>query len=133
MGLNGAVDSGRATVAGKGFDHIVIAHSDLPFARDLAGVASVGHDHDRPRPGSRWHQRARAAGRLVRCTRATGPTRSAPTSRRAGDLERPPFRVEVRRDPYLAARRRHARRSAPSRMLHEELPPWLQTILASRP
>ncbi len=42
MGLNGAVDSGHATVAGKGFDHIVIAHSDLPFARDLAGVARPG-------------------------------------------------------------------------------------------
>ena len=32
MGLNGAVDHGRATIAGKGFDHVIIAHSDLPLA-----------------------------------------------------------------------------------------------------
>ena len=35
LGLNGAVDAGRATIAGKGFDHLVIAHSDLPLATDL--------------------------------------------------------------------------------------------------
>ena len=33
LGLNGAVDAGRATVAGKGFDHLVIVHSDIPLAR----------------------------------------------------------------------------------------------------
>lgn len=39
LGLNGAVDSGRATIAGKGFDHLVIAHSDLPLAHDLGRLA----------------------------------------------------------------------------------------------
>jgi 2-phospho-L-lactate guanylyltransferase len=42
LGLNGAVDSGRATIAGKGFDHLVIAHSDLPLAHDLGRVATPG-------------------------------------------------------------------------------------------
>src|SRR4051794_8245760 len=40
LGLNGAVDTGRATVAGKGFDHVIIAHSDLPLARDLSVLAT---------------------------------------------------------------------------------------------
>lgn len=35
LGLNGAVDAGRVTLAGKGFDHLVVAHSDLPLATDL--------------------------------------------------------------------------------------------------
>ncbi len=40
LGLNGAVDAGRATIAGKGFDHVVIAHSDLPLAEDLSALAA---------------------------------------------------------------------------------------------
>jgi 2-phospho-L-lactate guanylyltransferase len=39
LGLNGAVDAGRSTIAGKGFDHLVIAHSDLPLAHALADLA----------------------------------------------------------------------------------------------
>jgi 2-phospho-L-lactate/phosphoenolpyruvate guanylyltransferase len=39
LGLNGAVDAGRATIAGKGFDHLVIAHSDLPLAHALDRLA----------------------------------------------------------------------------------------------
>lgn len=39
LGLNGAVDHGVATIAGKGFDHVVIAHGDLPLADDLAALA----------------------------------------------------------------------------------------------
>lgn len=42
LGLNGAVDHGVATVAGKGFDHVVIAHGDLPLATDLASVSRPG-------------------------------------------------------------------------------------------
>lgn len=42
LGLNGAVDDGRATVAGKGFDHVVIAHSDLPLAHHLDRLATPG-------------------------------------------------------------------------------------------
>ena len=43
LGLNGAVDAGRATIAGKGFDHLVIAHSDLPLARDLPALVTDAH------------------------------------------------------------------------------------------
>lgn len=39
LGLNGAIDHGVATIAGKGFDHVVIAHGDLPLASDLGSLA----------------------------------------------------------------------------------------------
>jgi len=39
LGLNGAVDHGVSTIAGKGFDHVVIAHGDLPLADELAALA----------------------------------------------------------------------------------------------
>jgi 2-phospho-L-lactate guanylyltransferase len=39
LGLNGAVDHGVATIAGKGFDHVVIAHGDLPLAAQLGRLA----------------------------------------------------------------------------------------------
>ena len=42
LGLNGAVDAGRATIAGKGFDHVVVAHSDLPLAHDLRRSSAAG-------------------------------------------------------------------------------------------
>lgn len=32
LGLNGAIDHGVTTVAGKGVDHVVVTHSDLPLA-----------------------------------------------------------------------------------------------------
>jgi 2-phospho-L-lactate/phosphoenolpyruvate guanylyltransferase len=43
LGLNGAIDHGVATIAGKGFDHVVIAHGDLPLPRSLPAVPQVGH------------------------------------------------------------------------------------------
>ena len=36
LGLNGAVDHASAVVAGKGFDHVVVAHGDLPLATSFA-------------------------------------------------------------------------------------------------
>lgn len=42
LGLNGAVDHGVSTIAGKGFDHVVIAHGDLPLAVDLGALARAG-------------------------------------------------------------------------------------------
>lgn len=39
LGLNGAIDHGVSTVAGKGFDHVVIAHGDLPLASELGSLA----------------------------------------------------------------------------------------------
>ena len=42
LGLNGAVDHGVTTIAGKGFDHVVIAHGDLPLAAQLGRLARPG-------------------------------------------------------------------------------------------
>lgn len=42
LGLNGAIDHGVATIGGKGFDHVVIAHGDLPLPGALASVARPG-------------------------------------------------------------------------------------------
>jgi 2-phospho-L-lactate/phosphoenolpyruvate guanylyltransferase len=39
-GLDGAVEAGVAHVAAAGFDRAVVAHADLPLARDLAWVAA---------------------------------------------------------------------------------------------
>lgn len=43
LGLNGAIDQGIDTIAGKGADHVVVSHGDLPLAHDLAGIARSGH------------------------------------------------------------------------------------------
>lgn len=42
LGLNGAIDVGVETLAGKGVDHVVIAHGDLPRPEALTGVAVTG-------------------------------------------------------------------------------------------
>lgn len=42
VGLNGAVTIGVDTIARLGHDHVVVAHSDLPLARDLGAVARAG-------------------------------------------------------------------------------------------
>ena len=50
LGLNGAVDHAATVVAGKGFDHVVIAHGDLPLATTFEhlitdGVVTLVPDH----------------------------------------------------------------------------------------
>jgi 2-phospho-L-lactate guanylyltransferase len=42
LGLNGAVDEGVATMAGKGVEHVVITHGDLPLPRAIPQVARRG-------------------------------------------------------------------------------------------
>ncbi len=42
LGLNGAIDVGVDTLAGKGIDHVVIAHGDLPRPEALSSVAVAG-------------------------------------------------------------------------------------------
>jgi 2-phospho-L-lactate guanylyltransferase len=42
LGLNGAIDHGVDTMAGKGIDHVIVAHGDLPLASTLAQLARVG-------------------------------------------------------------------------------------------
>ena len=41
-GLNPAVTDGVASLADAGFDHVVVAHSDLPLATDLPSFAVAG-------------------------------------------------------------------------------------------
>ena len=124
LGLNGAVDAGRTTIAGKGFDHVVIAHSDLPLATDLAPLAVEGSIvivPDRRRDGTNViampvHVELPAAYgggsflRHVAAARATG------------------CRIEVRPDPGLSLDI-----DTPSDLAHpalrRHLPPWLRTIL----
>jgi 2-phospho-L-lactate guanylyltransferase len=42
LGLNGAVDAGVETIAGKGFDDVIISHGDLPIPRSLPELARPG-------------------------------------------------------------------------------------------
>jgi 2-phospho-L-lactate guanylyltransferase len=42
LGLNGAVDAGVETIAGKGFDDVIISHGDLPIPRSLPALARPG-------------------------------------------------------------------------------------------
>jgi 2-phospho-L-lactate guanylyltransferase len=127
MGLNGAVDAGRATVAGKGFDHLVIAHSDLPLARNLGRLA-------RPATVTLVPDRRRDGTNVMALPVASALAASYGASSFATHLEMAladRFRVEVRRDPRLSldvdtpADIRHP-------AVQEELPTWLRTILASR-
>lgn len=41
-GLDVAVAAGRSAIAAEGFDHIIVAHADLPLATSLAHVAREG-------------------------------------------------------------------------------------------
>jgi 2-phospho-L-lactate guanylyltransferase len=41
-GLNGAATDGVAAIAEAGFDTVIVAHSDLPLAHDLAGLLRPG-------------------------------------------------------------------------------------------
>lgn len=42
LGLNGAIDHGVTTITGKGIDHVVISHSDLPLADRLDRLVRPG-------------------------------------------------------------------------------------------
>lgn len=127
MGLNGAVDAGRETIGGKGFDHLVIAHSDLPFAADLGRLATpdtISLVPDRAQGGT--NVLGLPVGSALSASYGANSFR---THLAMAMNDR--YRVEVRRDPWLAldvdtpADLRHP-------ALPEELPPWLRTILANR-
>jgi 2-phospho-L-lactate/phosphoenolpyruvate guanylyltransferase len=42
LGLNGAIDHGVDTMSGKGIDHVIVAHGDLPLASGLSRLARTG-------------------------------------------------------------------------------------------
>lgn len=127
LGLNGAVDHGSRTIAGKGFDVVVVAHGDLPRPEGLLSIASPGtltlvpdrrgdgtnvmaiplDDTELPvaqyGPGSFRRHLAAASGRLLEVRF---------DSALSLDIDTPPdlFHPDV----------------------HAVLPPWLRTILANR-
>lgn len=127
LGLNGAVDAGRATIAGKGFEHIVIAHSDLPLAHAIGAVA------------------VEATVTLVPDGRRDGTNVLAmpvhidlPAAYGGGSFDRHlakavagGHRIEVRRDPRLALDVDN-----PDDLTHPallpHLPTWLRTSLDNR-
>lgn len=43
-GLNAAVAEGAEWAAGLGFERVLVAHADIPGARDLGRIAAVGDD-----------------------------------------------------------------------------------------
>lgn len=63
LGLNGAIDHGVNTVAGKGFDHVVIAHGDLPLASELGALARPAEVVIVP---DRWHDGTNVLARPCR-------------------------------------------------------------------
>ncbi len=127
LGLNGAVDVGRATIAGKGFDHLVIAHSDLPLASELAALAVAGTVTlvpDRRRDGTNVVAVPVAADLAAAYGRGSF-ARHLDAALATG------LPVEVRRDARLAIDVDN-----PDDLAHPALstvlPAWLRTILASR-
>ena len=51
-GLDVAVAAGRTAITADGFDHIIVAHADLPLAESLAHVAREGIVTDRHSDGT---------------------------------------------------------------------------------
>jgi 2-phospho-L-lactate/phosphoenolpyruvate guanylyltransferase len=133
LGLNGAVESSRATISGKGFDHLVIAHSDLPLAGDLGDVA-VAHTitlvPDRAGNGTNVLSLPVQAAIGISYGAGSFSAHLSQALTLAGDPTRG-LRVEVRRDPRLALDI-----DTPNDLAHPalrtELPGWLRTILANR-
>ncbi len=127
VGLNAAVDGGIAALAALGFTHAVVAHSDLPLARDLASTASTDRAvlvPDIQRDGTN------VIALPLRC-----PFRAAygvgSFDRHLAALLADNVPVEVRTDPLLgididtADDLRHP-------LVQEVLPEWLRTNPANR-
>jgi 2-phospho-L-lactate guanylyltransferase len=127
LGLNGAVDDGIAGIADAGFDHVVVAHADLPRPRRLLEVAAAGTVTlvpDRRRDGTN-----------VMSFPTSVPIRA---SYGAGSFDRhlaqavsSAAAVEVRADVDLSLDLDTARDLAHP-LIREVLPPWLRTIPANR-
>jgi len=43
LGLNGSIDQGVDMISGKGIDHVIVAHGDLPLPHAVPAVARDGH------------------------------------------------------------------------------------------
>lgn len=130
-GLNAAVDDAVAALGQHGFDHVVVAHADLPLPSGIAGVARQGtitlvpDDRDDGTnvmsfPIASGMRAAYGAGSYRRHLQAA--LELAAVARLA---------VEVRRDPHLALDL-----DTPTDLAHpllgDILPPWLPTNRVNR-
>lgn len=128
LGLNGAVDHGCRTIAGKGFDVVVVAHGDLPRPAGLMSVASpatITLVPDRRRDGTNvMVLPLDDAQRLP-------PAQYGPGSFRRHLEAAAGRRVEVRYDAELSLDI-----DTPPDLVHPDvlpvLPSWLRTILDRR-
>jgi 2-phospho-L-lactate guanylyltransferase len=133
LGLNGAVESCRTTISGKGFDQLLIAHSDLPLAQDLGTLATPGTIGLVPdRAGSGTNVLVLPVEAPIEMRYGAGSFQAHLEQALAiAEDRRLGLRVEVRRDPRLALDI-----DTPDDLAHPslrpELPGWLRTILASR-
>ena len=98
LGLNGAIDLGVQTLAGKGAEHVVIAHGDLARPEPLTSVAVPGTVvlvPDRRRDGTNV---------LARPTNIDMPAEygAASFERHLAAALATGAQVQVRRDPFLS-------------------------------
>ena len=110
LGLNGAIDHGIDTMAGKGVDHVTVAHGDLPLPDCLPRVAIAGQIVIVP------DRRGDGTNVLSRPTSISLPAEYGGGSFRrhlAAALRRG-VPVTVRARPAPGDRRRHRRRLPPS-------------------
>lgn len=129
-GLNAAVGDGFETLSGKGFDMIIVSHSDLPLADDLgrlveAGVATLVPDHRE----DGTNVMALPAGVGIRFGYGAGSFRH-----HAAECDRLDLPVRVVHDPLLALDV-----DTPDELAHplvqdlvQEVIPWAPTNLGNR-
>jgi 2-phospho-L-lactate guanylyltransferase len=98
LGLNGAVDHGVDLIAGKGADHVIVAHGDLPLPERIGSVARRGRVvlvPDRRRDGT--NVMSRPCDAPLAAAYGRGSFRRHLAAARAADLA-----VTVRHDPQLS-------------------------------
>jgi 2-phospho-L-lactate guanylyltransferase len=123
-GLNGAVDDGVAAISAEGFDHVVVAHADLPLPSGLTSIA-------RERTATLVPDR-RLDGTNVMSFPTPTPT---PASYGVGSFERhrdasTAPAIEVRIDHRLSIDL-DTPSDLTNPLLREVLPSWLPTIPAN--
>ena len=126
LGLNGAIDDGVAALADAGYDHVTIAHADLPHPATLPDVARAGTATlvpDRRRDGTNV-----LSFPLTATVGAAYGARSF--GRHLGAALDLGIAVEVRPDPNLSLDI-----DTPDDLIHprikEALPSWLRTNLVN--
>jgi 2-phospho-L-lactate guanylyltransferase len=131
-GLNGAVDDGVARIAADGFDHVIVAHADLPRPSSLAHVAverCIVLVPDGRHDGT--NVMAFPLDSPIRATYGAGSFRrhlAQAEQRRAGNAA---IGLEVRDDPDLSIDV-DTRDDLEHPRVKEVLPAWVRTIQVSR-